>query len=64
MRVFRKIMAILSMLMITFTMICGAWIANSGKVTDLASSASFHMTLGIVTAIFVFITCILAMIKK
>lgn len=64
MRIFRKIMAVLSMLLMAFTMICGAWIANSGKVTDLASSASFHMMLGIVTAVAVFITCILAMIKK
>ncbi len=64
MRVFRKIMAVLSMLLMAFTMICGAWIANSGKVTDLASSASFHMMLGIITAVCVFITCILAMMKK
>jgi hypothetical protein len=57
-------MAVLSMLMMGMTMLCGAWIANSGKVTDLASSASFHMMLGIITAIVVFITCILAIIKK
>jgi hypothetical protein len=64
MKVFTKIMAILSMLLMAFTMICGAWIANSGKVTDLASSASFHMMLGIITAVAVFVTCILAMVRK
>ena len=64
MKVFRRIMAVLTMLLMGCTMLCGAWIANSGQVTDLASSASFHMMLGIITAIAVFITCILAIIKK
>jgi hypothetical protein len=64
MKVFRTIMSVFSMLMIAFTMICGFWISNSGAVSDLASSAGFHMMLGIITAISVFITCILAIIKK
>ena len=65
MRVFRIILSVLSMLMIGFTMICGFWISNAGSaVADPAGSAGFHMMLGIITAIVVFITCILAIAKK
>ena len=65
MRVLRIVLSVFSMLMIAFTMICGIWISNAGSaVSDPAGSAGFHMMLGIITAIAVFATCILAMAKK
>ena len=64
MRTIQVVMSVISTLLIAFTLICGFWIRNSGQVADLASSASFHMTLGIATGVSVLITTIITLIRK
>lgn len=49
--------AILSFLLILSTMICGLWI-TANNITD-AGSADFHMTCGITSVVFSFITLVL-----
>lgn len=65
MRVVQIILAIISAILMFSTLVCGLWIKNAGAaVTDRASSVQFHITLGIATAIFVFLTLITVFIKK
>lgn len=65
MRVFQLIMASISALFILFTLICGLWIRFAGEaVTDRAGSIQFHTTIGIVTAICIFITLVTVIIRK
>ncbi|MEA4848740.1 MAG: hypothetical protein VB106_16035 [Clostridiaceae bacterium] len=64
MRILHIILAVISLLMVGFTMICGFWIHNSKNVTDVASSVNFHMMLAVVTAISVLATTVLTFIRK
>lgn len=65
MRVLQVVMSVLSTLLVAFTLICGFWIHNAGsKVTDIASSANFHMGLAIAAGICVLVTTIITIIRK
>lgn len=64
MKVFQIVMSVISTLLVAFTLICGFWIYGSGKVTDMASSVSFHMGLGVAAFVSVLITTILSLIRK
>lgn len=57
MNVFIIIMRIFSLICLSSLLICGMYIgANKAKLTDYASSAKFHKTLGLVTAVFCTVT--------
>jgi len=59
------IMAVLTTLLMIFTIICGLWINSQGsQITDLASSVNFHKIMAIGTAIFMVITLVLVSIRK
>lgn len=64
MRTIQVIMSVISTLLVAFTLICGFWIHNSKEVTDMASSANFHMMLAIATGVSVLITTIITLIRK
>lgn len=64
MRTLHIILSIISLLLVGSTLLCGFWIHNSKAVTDLASSVSFHKMLGIVTAVSVLLTTVLAFLRK
>lgn len=64
MKTLHLIMSVISLLLVGFTLICGFWIHNSKNVTDMASSVNFHMFLAVAAGISVFITTILAFIRK
>ena len=58
------VMSIISVLLMSFTLICGLWIKSQGdKIPDLASSINFHTMLALGTAIFTIITLVLAIIR-
>ncbi len=59
MRAFTIVIAILTMLLLFSTLVCGLWIGSNGGD---ASSADFHRTLGIATVISSFVVCILALV--
>lgn len=63
MRVFQIIVAVATILLMLSTLICGFYI-GSGAAPDPASSAQFHMMLGVLTAIFVFLSGILLIVKN
>lgn len=58
MRVFTIIFAVLTMILLFSTLVCGLWIGTHKVDT---SSVDFHRTLGIATVIASFAMCILAM---
>ncbi len=64
MRTLQVVLSILSTLMVAFTLICGFWIRNSNAVTDMNSSANFHMWLGVATGVTVLATMIVTLIRK
>ena len=55
------IMAIVTGLLLFSTVVCGLWIRYSGEVDE--SSTSFHMTIGIVTAVIAVGAMVFAVIK-
>jgi|GEM_PF-1943999 len=63
MRVFQIIVAVATILLMLSTLVCGLYIGG-GSAPDPASSAQFHMMLGILTAIFVFLSSILLIVKN
>ena len=65
MRVFQIITAIITAILIFSTTVCGLWIKGQGDaIADKAGSTQFHMTIGIITAIFVVILIVIVFIKK
>ncbi|SHJ28029.1 hypothetical protein SAMN02745975_01700 [Geosporobacter subterraneus DSM 17957] len=59
MKIFSLIIAIVSGLLLSSTLICGLWI-RANKVTDV-SSLNFHMSIGIASVLFSLIAVILLM---
>lgn len=59
MKVFTIIMAIVTLLLLFFVLVCGLWIGAKG--TD-AAGAGFHMTLGVASVVSGMVTAILALV--
>lgn len=57
MKLFQKIIAIITALLLASTLICGLWI-KTNRVSEI-SSLNFHMNIGIISVIFGFITIVL-----
>ncbi|MCP4541052.1 MAG: hypothetical protein GY832_28280 [Chloroflexi bacterium] len=57
----RWIMAILTGLLLFSTVVCGLWIRYSGEADN--GSISFHMVIGIATAIATAVTIVLSVIR-
>jgi hypothetical protein len=65
MKIVVLILSIVSILMLLSTLICGLWIRNAGdKITDMASSLNFHMSIGVATVVITVITLIVVLIRK
>jgi hypothetical protein len=65
MRTLQVILSVVSTLLVAFTLICGFWIHNAGSaVTDIASSANFHMGLAIAAGVSVLANTIITLIRK
>ena len=64
MRTLHIILSIISLLLVGSTLICGFWIHNSKAVPDLASSVNFHMLIAVSAVISVFVTTIIAFVRK
>lgn len=65
MKVVSLVLSVISILSILSTLICGMWIrTNPDKITDLASSTTFHANLAVFTVVITVITLVLGMIRK
>lgn len=65
MKVVSIVLSVISILSILSTLICGMWIrTNSAKITDIASSTTFHANLAIFTVVVTLIALVLGMIRK
>lgn len=60
MNVFRKIMKVISLILLFSTVICGFYIhANKATLADYNSSVTFHLGIALLTVVFVTITFLL-----
>lgn len=61
MKLFTSIMAIMSLIFIFSTLLCGLWIRNKGLLDE--GSITFHAKLGIATVIISIITIIMLLVQ-